>query len=220
VHSALDTPTSTVVFDAQALLFMFLPRRTAVWDLPAASDTVRHWFTVWASVDPCASWDAVWMTILRRIMRHSAASSTAVGYPWGQHLPFILSRIQLLANLKIGGQKVPLATAVLHPGLSVVRIAPSTSVASTKLVVDLLGHSFPRDDGVTTGLALVKSYLSTLDSYLHPHNADADTLGLATFLSDYTVALAKRVGRENGLSMAGVEPCGEGCVIPLNISVF
>ena len=62
-----------------ALLRLLLPRYTRVCDLPRGADTLHSWMGVWRSMDNCSQWDAMWLAIVTRLLRHSGLTVAAVG---------------------------------------------------------------------------------------------------------------------------------------------
>ncbi len=120
------------------------------------------------------------------------------------HLILCAAKVAGMGNMDTGH--------LIDTRLSSFRSYPSVQRYGAKLLIALLGLSVPAEAGAPssalTGLTLLETYLVSVDSYMYPSNAESGTQYLTNFLTDITTAFVKRVGRENGLSMAGVEPQG------------
>jgi hypothetical protein len=95
-----------------------------VQDLPNGEATLTEWMAVWARIDNCTEWDAMWLTLITRILKHSglrgyiggtdsvaspmalSSASPVAGGGCGEagfdaaafvsrHLPFLFSRAQV-----------------------------------------------------------------------------------------------------------------------------
>lgn len=78
------------MFDAQLLLFLFMPRAATVSDLPNGASTLSDWFSSWSLVDSCPNWDGIWLALMYGLAKRSPPGSFA----WGSHLRFMLSRVK------------------------------------------------------------------------------------------------------------------------------
>ena len=154
-------------FNAQALLFVFLPHWARLDQLPEG--TPQHWMRVWSLIDHCASWDAVWAAIFARLAHPAriAAAAAAVGganggsssgggsgggggtggFAWGAYLPFVTSRLQslLMAGVPVAGGR-PAGKEYPNEARGVLGgHHPSGTDAMAKLLIRLLTVAVPSD---------------------------------------------------------------------------
>jgi proteasome activator subunit 4 len=232
--SLLQTNTKAM-FAAQTLLYIFLPPATSVADLPPG--TVQKWIRIWAMIDHCAHWNAIWTVIFCRLAHHEAISdvddyigaegvySSSAAFPWGSHVPFFVSKLQEMLNVPLGNGK-PMDKA--YPAEFKELLAgsdPDGVEFMTELLTRIMTCKIPafisnimgdKDTliGDTSVMGNLERLLRALSSFFYPTSASNRTF--MSFLRKLTSNFCQEFGRQSGSATAKKMLSQAGLPIPLH----
>ena len=150
---SLTSMHSQSPFLGTALLLLFLPRPTAISDLPPG--TAVGWLNVWASVEHCTPWDGLWAQIFlllaeaRSLVDFDADAvfpsdaQNGDALAWGMRLPFFFARLTNALNLPVPGGEPIATTLPAGVGKLLGRHMPDAESNLSALVVQLLTIRVP-----------------------------------------------------------------------------
>ncbi len=212
---------SHAMFNAQAMLCLFIPPTASTADLPAG--TAEFWIKVWGTVDRCTSWDATWAVIFSRLASADSIVDATYGpdgapttsmpgaFPWGLHQPFFASRMLEILNVPVAGGQ-PVVTQYPYEATAILGGEPAGVAPMCRLMVRTLTVALPKGASALRGdvasgpgdastLGGLERLLRAISSFFYPTSSAASRMN--TLLRSLTMAFSHRVGREAGVAAAG-----------------
>ena len=189
-HFAPDFHTHdfTTRFQAAIMLNYVFPTRGDAW-----AGWIEEGFEVWKSIPHCLDWDAIWLALFARMLRHQPGLHDVT-----PHLSWIYTRITAAFRLPLG----PIAPQSTQdrrcPHHLYFLLDSKTTPLSASLIVHSLSPQFPE------AMQYLRRLIALIANYFHPSNSGRWSSTIGSFLAHFTASLVSRATDEKNATQAGV----------------
>ena len=190
--------SSPDAFEALGWVSILMPTQAAARRDGEWGQWAVEWMSLWSSVTHIHYWQALWMGLFARLIRHDVHGLVN----WAAMIPELANRFLWAFNLPVGTATASPPFSGAAPGMCVAlfdEYVGSRSGAAAHSLIYLLGRcaegTAASDDSALTAF---ESTVALLEQYYHPSNGGKWTSGLAVFLRESSAHLCQRLVTENG----------------------
>jgi hypothetical protein len=190
--------SSPDAFEALGWLALFMPTQAATRRDGDWATWAKEWMELWGSVTHVHYWQALWMGLFARLIRHDVHGLVN----WPELVPALCNRFLWAFNLPVGSATSSPPFSGTAPGMCAALFGDyigSRTAAAAHSFIYLIGRcpeGTPADDDGALGA--LESTVALLEQYYHPSNGGKWTAGLALFLRETAGHLCQRLVAERG----------------------
>ncbi|KAH7621507.1 hypothetical protein Ndes2526B_g03845 [Nannochloris sp. 'desiccata'] len=190
--------SSPDAFEALGWLALFMPTQAATRRDGDWATWAGEWMELWGSVTHVHYWQALWMGLFARLIRHDIHGLV----DWPKLVPELCNRFLWAFNLPVGSATSSPPFSGTAPGMCASLFGDyigSRTAAAAHSFIYLIGRcpeGTPADEDAALGS--LESTVALLEQYYHPSNGGKWTGGLALFLRETAGHLCQRLVTERG----------------------
>jgi len=194
----LQDLSSPDAFEALGWLALFMPTQAATRKDGDWATWVGIWMELWGSVTHVHYWQALWMGLFARLIRHDVHGLV----DWPKLVPELCNRYLWAFNLPVGSATSSPPFSGTAPGMCASLFGDyigSRTAAAAHSFIYLIGRcpeGTPADEDAALGA--LENTVALLEQYYHPSNGGKWTGGLALFLRETAGHLCQRLVAERG----------------------
>jgi len=194
----LQDLSSPDAFEALGWLALFMPTQAATRKDGDWATWAGIWMELWGSVTHVHYWQALWMGLFARLIRHDVHGLV----DWPKLVPELCNRYLWAFNLPVGSATSSPPFSGMAPGMCASLFGDyigSRTAAAAHSFIYLIGRcpeETPADEDAALGA--LESTVALLEQYYHPSNGGKWTGGLALFLREIAGHLCQRLVAERG----------------------